>query len=32
MDSLLGNARETNNETTAIAVQQLCKYAAVLEW
>jgi hypothetical protein len=30
IEPLLGNDRETN-ETTAIAVQQLCKYARVLE-
>jgi hypothetical protein len=28
---LLGNDRETNNETTTIAMQQLRKYATVLE-
>jgi hypothetical protein len=31
IEPLLGNDRETNNETTTIAVQQLRKYAAVLE-
>jgi hypothetical protein len=31
INSLLGNDRETNNETTAIAMQQLRKYATVLE-
>jgi hypothetical protein len=31
IDALLGNDRETNNETTAIARQQLCKYATILE-
>jgi hypothetical protein len=30
IDPLLGNDRETN-ETTATAMQQLCKYATVLE-
>jgi hypothetical protein len=30
-DTLLGNDHETNNETTAIAMQQLRKYATVLE-
>jgi hypothetical protein len=28
---MLGNDRETNNKTMAIARQQLCKYAIVLE-
>jgi hypothetical protein len=31
MDPLLGNDRETNNETTVIAKQQLRKYATLLE-
>jgi hypothetical protein len=31
IDPLLGNDRKINNETTAIARQQLCKYATVLE-
>jgi hypothetical protein len=31
VDPLLGNDREANNETTAIASQQLRKYTAVLE-
>jgi hypothetical protein len=31
IDLLLGNDLETNNETTAIAKQQLRKYATVLE-
>jgi hypothetical protein len=31
IDPLVGNDRETNNETTAIAMQQLRKYATVLE-
>jgi hypothetical protein len=31
IDPLLGNDRDTNNETTAIARQQLRKYAKVLE-
>jgi hypothetical protein len=31
IDPLLGNDRETNNETTAIDTQQLRKYATVLE-
>jgi hypothetical protein len=30
MDPLLGDERETNNETTAIAKQQLRKYGTVL--
>jgi hypothetical protein len=30
-DPLLGNDCETNNDTTVIARQQLCKYATVLE-
>jgi hypothetical protein len=28
---LLGNDRETNNDTTVIPRQQLCKYATILE-
>jgi hypothetical protein len=31
IDPLLGNDRETNNETMVIAMQQLRKYATVLE-
>jgi hypothetical protein len=31
INPLLGNDRETNNETTATAMQQLCKWAKVLE-
>jgi hypothetical protein len=31
MDPLLGNGRKTDNEATAIARQQLCKYATLLE-
>jgi hypothetical protein len=31
IDSLLGNDRETNNEKTDIARQQILKYAAVLK-
>jgi hypothetical protein len=31
IDPLLGNDRETNNETTAIAGQQLRKYTTVLQ-
>jgi hypothetical protein len=31
IDLFLGNDRETNNETTAIARPQLIKYATVLE-
>jgi hypothetical protein len=31
MDPLLGNDRETNNETGAISLQQLHKYARILE-
>jgi hypothetical protein len=31
IDPLLGNSRETNNKTKAIARQQFRKYAAVLE-
>jgi hypothetical protein len=31
IDPLLGNGREANNEATAIAMQQLCKYVTVLE-
>jgi hypothetical protein len=31
VDSLLGNDRETNNDTTAIVRQQLRKYVTVLE-
>jgi hypothetical protein len=30
-NSLLGNNSETENETMAIARQQLCKYATILE-
>jgi hypothetical protein len=30
-DPLLCNDRETNNDTTVIVRQQLCKYATVLE-
>jgi hypothetical protein len=31
IEPLLGNERETNNDTTAIPRQQLCKYETVLE-
>jgi hypothetical protein len=31
IDPLLGNDRETNNETTAISMQQFRKYTTVLE-
>jgi hypothetical protein len=31
VEELLGKDRETNNETTVIAMQQLRKYATVLE-
>jgi hypothetical protein len=31
VDPFIGNYRETNNEITAIYMQQLRKYAAVLE-
>jgi hypothetical protein len=30
-DRLLGNCSESNSEVTAIARQQLCKYATILE-
>jgi hypothetical protein len=31
IDTLPGNDRETNNETTAVNIQQFRKYSAVLE-
>jgi hypothetical protein len=31
VDRLLGNDRQTNNETMTIAMQHICKYTTVLE-